>query len=159
LEEEIMNILIVDPSSERRALVDDALSWVSDQYVLQQAQSLMEAKEQLRGEEFQLVIVGPELPEDTFAALVFLRGWLPHTPLLTYTKMSRLIATCQPACLIAAQTWCLTSACRQRNWDWCFALISPARAMSTNSLPARLRRLLINPPSVHRASRSLPSAD
>ena len=64
-----MNILIVDPSSERRALVDDALSWVSDQYVLQQAQSLMEAKEQLRGEEFQLVIVGPELPEDTFAAL------------------------------------------------------------------------------------------
>ncbi|MBP8170077.1 MAG: response regulator transcription factor [Azonexus sp.] len=84
-----MNILIVDPSSERRALVDDALSWVSDQYVLQQTQSLMDAKEQLRGEEFQLVIVGPELPEDTFAALVFLRGWLPHTPLLTYTKMSR----------------------------------------------------------------------
>ena len=54
-----MNILIVDPSSERRALVDDALSWVSDRYFLQQAQSLMEAKEQLRGEEFQLVIVGP----------------------------------------------------------------------------------------------------
>ncbi|PKO92029.1 MAG: hypothetical protein CVU16_07435 [Betaproteobacteria bacterium HGW-Betaproteobacteria-10] len=84
-----MNILVVDPSSERRALVNEALSWISDSYTLQTAQSLAEAKEELRGAEFQLVIVGPELPEDTFAALIFLRGWLPHTPLLTYRKMSR----------------------------------------------------------------------
>lgn len=84
-----MNILVIDPSSERRALVNDALSWISDNYTLQAAQSLAEAKEQLRDAEFQLVIVGPELPEDTYAALIFLRGWLPHTALLTYRKMSR----------------------------------------------------------------------
>lgn len=84
-----MNILVIDSCPERRALVDEALSWVSDQYTLHQAPSLSAAQEQLRAEELRLAIVGPEVPEDTFAALVFLRGWLPHTPLLTYTKISQ----------------------------------------------------------------------
>lgn len=83
-----MNILVVDPSSERRALVLEALSWSIDECVLVESESLEEAKAHLKAFDFRLVIVGPDLPEDTLAALVFLRGKLPHSALLTCTRMS-----------------------------------------------------------------------
>lgn len=84
-----MNILVVDPSSERRALVLEALSWSIDECLLVESESLEEARTHLKAHDFRVVIVGPDLPEDTLAALVFLRGKLPHSALLTCTKMSR----------------------------------------------------------------------
>lgn len=83
-----MNILVIDGDSARRDLVADALSWVSTDYQLHEARDLDEARACLRQWEFRLVIVGPELPCDTRAALVFLRGILPHSALLTCMKLS-----------------------------------------------------------------------
>ena len=84
-----MNILVVDPSDERRALVREALSWSIDECTMLEAESLEQARDHLKEHDFRVVIVGPNLPEDTLAALVFLRGKLPHSALLTCTKMSR----------------------------------------------------------------------
>lgn len=83
-----MNILLVDADSERRDVVADALSWVANDYRLFEARDLDEARDCLKRFDFRLVIVGPELPCDTRAALVFLRGSLPHSALLTCMKMS-----------------------------------------------------------------------
>ena len=83
-----MNILVVDADSERRDVVADALSWVANDYRLFEARDLAEARDCLKRFDFRLVIVGPELPCDTRAALVFLRGSLPHSALLTCMKMS-----------------------------------------------------------------------
>lgn len=83
-----MNILVVDADSERRDVVADALSWVANDYRLFEARDLDEARDCLKRFDFRLVIVGPELPCDTRAALVFLRGSLPHSALLTCMKMS-----------------------------------------------------------------------
>ncbi len=83
-----MNILVVDADSERRDVVADALSWIANDYRLFEARDLDEARDCLKRFDFRLVIVGPELPCDTRAALVFLRGSLPHSALLTCMKMS-----------------------------------------------------------------------
>ena len=83
-----MNILVVDADSERRDVVADALSWIANDYRLFEARNLDEARDCLKRFDFRLVIVGPELPCDTRAALVFLRGSLPHSALLTCMKMS-----------------------------------------------------------------------
>ena len=83
-----MNVLVVDADSERRDVVADALSWVANDYRLFEARDLAEARDCLKRFDFRLVIVGPELPCDTRAALVFLRGSLPHSALLTCMKMS-----------------------------------------------------------------------
>ena len=83
-----MNILVVDADSERRDVVADALSWIANDYRLFEARDLDEARDCLKRFDFRLVIVGPELPRDTRAALVFLRGSLPHSALLTCMKMS-----------------------------------------------------------------------
>ena len=83
-----MNILVVDADSERRDVVADALSWIANDYRLFEARDLAEARDCLKRFDFRLVIVGPELPCDTRAALVFLRGSLPHSALLTCMKMS-----------------------------------------------------------------------
>ena len=83
-----MNVLVVDADSERRDVVADALSWVANDYRLFEARDLDEARDCLKRFDFRLVIVGPELPCDTRAALVFLRGSLPHSALLTCMKMS-----------------------------------------------------------------------
>jgi DNA-binding response OmpR family regulator len=83
-----MKILVVDPSAERRTLVFEALSWSIDECHLVESESLEQARESLSKHDFRVVIVGPDLPEDTLAALVFLRGKLPHSALLTCTKMS-----------------------------------------------------------------------
>lgn len=84
-----MNILVIDPSEERRALVREALSWSIDDCNLLESENLQQAKNHLKSHDLRIVIVGPDLPEDTLAALVFLRGRLPHSALLTCTKMSR----------------------------------------------------------------------
>ena len=83
-----MNVLVVDADSERRDVVADALSWIANDYRLFEARDLDEARDCLKRFDFRLVIVGPELPCDTRAALVFLRGSLPHSALLTCMKMS-----------------------------------------------------------------------
>ena len=83
-----MNVLVVDADSERRDVVADALSWIANDYRLFEARDLAEARDCLKRFDFRLVIVGPELPCDTRAALVFLRGSLPHSALLTCMKMS-----------------------------------------------------------------------
>ena len=83
-----MNILVVDADSERRDVVADALSWIANDYRLFEARDLDEARDCLKRFDFRLVIVGPELPCDTRAALVFLRGSLPHSALLTCMKIS-----------------------------------------------------------------------
>ena len=83
-----MKILVVDPSAERRKLVFDALSWSADDCHLVESENLEQARDCLSKHDFRVVIVGPNLPEDTLAALVFLRGKLPHSALLTCTKMS-----------------------------------------------------------------------
>ena len=83
-----MNILLVDADSERRDVVADALSWIANDYRLFEARDLDEARDCLKRFDFRLVIVGPELPCDTRAALVFLRGSLPHSALLTCMKIS-----------------------------------------------------------------------
>lgn len=83
-----MNILVVDADSGRRSVVADALSWIDIDVRLIEAASLDEARACLKECDCRLVIVGPELPCDTRAALVFLRGHLPHSALLTSTKMS-----------------------------------------------------------------------
>ena len=86
--ERIMNVLVLDTDAGRRDVVADALSWISDDYQLFSARDLGEAREFLKNIDFRLVIVGPDQPCDTHAALVFLRGCLPHSALLTSTKMS-----------------------------------------------------------------------
>lgn len=83
-----MNILVVDADSARRDVVADALSWIATDFRLFEARDLDEARDCLKRFDFRLVIVGPELPCDTRAALVFLRGSLPHSALLTCMKMS-----------------------------------------------------------------------
>lgn len=83
-----MNVLVVDACSERRDQITDALSWISVDCTLTEAATLDEARECIRHADFRLVIVGPELPCDTRAAIVFLRGSLPHSALLTGMKMS-----------------------------------------------------------------------
>ena len=83
-----MKILVVDPSAERRKLVFDALSWSTDDCHLVESENLEQARDCLSKHDFRVVIVGTNLPEDTLAALVFLRGKLPHSALLTCTKMS-----------------------------------------------------------------------
>lgn len=83
-----MNVLVVDADSGRRDVVADALSWIATDFRLFEARDLDEARDCLKRFDFRLVIVGPELPCDTRAALVFLRGSLPHSALLTCMKMS-----------------------------------------------------------------------
>jgi len=83
-----MNVLVVDADSARRDVVADALSWIANDYHLFEARDLDEARDCLKRFDFRLVIVGPELTCDTRAALIFLRGILPHSALLTCMKMS-----------------------------------------------------------------------
>lgn len=83
-----MNVLVVDANAERRNLVSDALSWIESEYRLMVAESLQEARDYLKQFDFRLVIVGPDLPCDTRSALIFLRGSLPHSALLTSMNMS-----------------------------------------------------------------------
>ena len=85
--DKMKNVLIVDHDSARRDLVADALSWVSHDLNLIEARDLDEARTYLGKIDFRLVVVGPDLPCDTRAALVFLRGMLPHSALLTSMKM------------------------------------------------------------------------
>lgn len=84
----IMNVLVVDANVERRNLVSDALSWIEAEYRLIEANSLEEARAYLKQFDFRLVIIGPDLPCDTRSALIFMRGSLPHSALLTCMNMS-----------------------------------------------------------------------
>ena len=83
-----MNILVLDTSQERRSLVREAISWIDDCDQLFESETLDAAREILKTTDFRIVIVGPELAEETLSALVFLRGKLPHSALLTCTKIS-----------------------------------------------------------------------
>ena len=83
-----MNILVLDTSEERRSLIREAISWIDDCDQLFESETLEAASEMLKTTDFRIVIVGPELPGDTLSALVFLRGKLPHSALLTSTKIS-----------------------------------------------------------------------
>lgn len=82
------NVLVVDADSARRDLIADALSWISPDLSFIEARDLAEACDYLGKVDFRVVIVGPDLPCDTRAALVFLRGMLPHSALLTSTRMT-----------------------------------------------------------------------
>lgn len=88
MEETNMNILVIDSCPERRAIVAEAMCWLQDKYHLHSAGSLREARELTADIDVALVIVGPDLPEDTLAAIVFLRGWLPNSRIITGTLMS-----------------------------------------------------------------------
>lgn len=84
-----MNVLVIDSCPDRRAVVEDAMGWMQMDYQLFSAGSLREAREMTRSVELALIIVGPEIPEDTLAAIIFLRGWEPNSRILTGTYMSR----------------------------------------------------------------------
>jgi DNA-binding NarL/FixJ family response regulator len=88
MEETNMNVLVIDSCPERRAIVAEAMCWLQDKYQLHSAASLREAREISATVDIALIIVGPDLPEDTLAAIVFLRGWLPNSRIITGTLMS-----------------------------------------------------------------------
>lgn len=83
-----MNVLAIDTNPERRRLIGEALSWFDDEHNFFEAEGLGSTEEIIRTVDLRLVIVGPELPEETLAALVYLRGRLPHSNLLASTRMS-----------------------------------------------------------------------
>jgi DNA-binding NarL/FixJ family response regulator len=83
-----MNVLVIDSCPDRRAVVADAMGWVEQKYQLFSASSLREAREMTQSVELTLIIVGPDLPEDTLAAIIFLRGWEPNSRIITGTLIS-----------------------------------------------------------------------
>lgn len=83
-----MNVLVIDSCPDRRAVVADAMGWMEKKYELFSAASLKEARELTQAVELSLIIVGPDLPEDTLAAIIFLRGWEPNSRIITGTLMS-----------------------------------------------------------------------
>jgi len=88
MEETNMNVLVIDSCPDRRAVVADAMGWMEQKYELFSASSLREAREMTQSIELGLIIVGPDLPEDTLAAIIFLRGWEPNSRIITGTLMS-----------------------------------------------------------------------
>ncbi len=83
-----MNVLVIDSCPDRRAVVADAMGWMEQKHELFSAASLKEARELTHAVELNLIIVGPDLPEDTLAAIIFLRGWEPNSRIITGTLMS-----------------------------------------------------------------------
>jgi hypothetical protein len=83
-----MDILLLDPDPDRRALISEAITWLEGDYSLHHADSPAAAWTLPGGPDIRAAIVGPAWPDALVDILGALRDRLPQAPLITYTRMS-----------------------------------------------------------------------
>ncbi len=84
-----MDILLLDPDQDRRRRLLEAIDLLGCVRTVRFGSTLAEIRTMARHGHFTVALVGPDIPENSLAAVTFLRGLLPSTLLIAYDGFDR----------------------------------------------------------------------